>query len=137
MACSLTFLGFRPPIMSLSPLQSPPALLIPPPIEYLPQPESSDTSRNTSSERKHSPLRKRNKKASAEFARLLTQGLEGSEVRNLQRVLNTVNEQLRVEKARADEAEKKVFEVLVQLRRINDEKNAALREAATAKENVK
>ncbi|KAG5221844.1 hypothetical protein IMY05_C4235001700 [Salix suchowensis] len=121
--------------MSLSPLQSSPALLIPPPIEYLPQPESSDTSRNTSSERKHSPLRKRNKKASAEFARLLTQGLEGSEVRNLQRVLNTVNEQLRVEKARADEAEKKVFEVLVQLRRINDEKHAALREAATAKEN--
>lgn len=52
-------------------------------------------------------------------------------------MLNTVNEQLRVEKARADEAEKKVFEVLVQLRRINDEKNAALREAATAKENVK
>ncbi|KAF4563444.1 hypothetical protein EYR40_006824 [Pleurotus pulmonarius] len=120
--------------MSLSPLQSPPALLIPPPVEYLQ--ESSDTSRNTSSERKHSPLRKRNKKASEEFARLLTQGLEGSEVRNLQRVLNTVNEQLRVEKVRADEAEKKVFEVLVQLRRINDEKNAALREAATAKENV-
>ncbi|KAJ7502863.1 hypothetical protein B0H11DRAFT_2274307 [Mycena galericulata] len=100
-----------------------PPLPIPPPSE-VPVAESS---------RRHSH-RSKDRYSARELATLLL--LEQREHRETERELSRVSEQLRLETARADEADRRVLEVTERLKSVNEARLTALREAARANESL-
>lgn len=95
-----------------------------------PQPEES---RKKRSEPGHSS--KGRERSTRDLLRLLIH--TERDLNDLRSALNTVNEQLRIERQRADDAEGKVIEVLTRLKDVNLARLVAVQDAARVKEELR